>query len=152
MGLDMSVRSIKADLIGDQQIDIDVQKALGCPPEPESGPDVLVEHYRKCREITDKAIKDGVYNNKLWYWRKFYALDDWMRDLYRKRGGVGDFNCSAMRLHPEDLDKIEADFPTANEESSVFCDFDDGEEPKLFTAKAREAIANGHAVLYYAWF
>ena len=38
-------------------------------------------------------------------WRKHYELDDWMTDLYWKKGGKGNdgmFNCCWMKLNLED--------------------------------------------------
>lgn len=40
------------------------------------------------------------------YWRKFYELDNWMKDLFYSKGGTEEFNCAAVRLTRRDLDKL----------------------------------------------
>ena len=41
------------------------------------------------------------------YWRKHPNLHGWMEQLYRKRGGEGDFNGDELELFREDIDSLE---------------------------------------------
>ncbi len=94
-------------------------------------------------------------------WRKFNNLHGWMWRLYDQKGGADHlFNCSLMRLYSDDLDQLEADVGSEDlppQEGFFFgeCeDFDSemADEIRDFIVKAREAIAAGKAVLYYAWW
>ena len=84
-----------------------------------------------------------------------------MLRLYEQKGGTdSDFNCSLLRLNGDDLDQLEADIGREEmppQEGFFFgeCeDFDSdmADEIRAFIVKAREAIAAGKAVLYYAWW
>lgn len=45
-------------------------------------------------------------DNSFFYWRKFYELDNWMKDLFYSKGGTEEFNCAAVRLTRRDIDKL----------------------------------------------
>jgi hypothetical protein len=95
------------------------------------------------------------------YWRKHNAMHGWMEELYRKRGGTGDFNCIPLRLTSEDLDDLENDIIEGNlpETSGFFFgspSHEQSQEDMLedlkFIQDAREAILNDMVVEYYAWW
>lgn len=48
-------------------------------------------------------------NDSFFYWRKFYELDNWMKNLFYEKGGIGKFNCAAIRLPKRDIDKLSYD-------------------------------------------
>lgn len=48
-------------------------------------------------------------NREFFYWRKFYELDNWMKNLFYEKGGIGEFNCAAVRLTRRDIDKLSYD-------------------------------------------
>lgn len=48
-------------------------------------------------------------NREFFYWRKFYELDNWMKNLFYEKGGTGEFNCAAVRLTRRDIDKLSYD-------------------------------------------
>ena len=90
-------------------------------------------------------------------WRKHYELDDWMTDLYWKKGGKGNdgmFNCCWMKLNLEDLDELEGlvfmgeilynDWPSEIE-SQKECDLE-------FIKKAKKIIEDGFDVFYSNWW
>ena len=90
-------------------------------------------------------------------WRKHYELDDWMTDLYWKKGGKGNdgmFNCCWMKLSLEDLDELEglvfmgkisySDWPSEIE-SQKECDLE-------FIKKAKKIIEDGFDVFYSNWW
>ena len=42
------------------------------------------------------------------YWRKHNALQGWMENLFRLRGGQGSFNCQDVYLSAIDIDLLES--------------------------------------------
>ena len=136
MGLDMYAYTAPAELVGDQQVDLG--DTLFADGKPREGVD------------TDFA-----------YWRKFNHLHGWMEQLYRKKGGTqASFNCTTVRLMPEDLDVLEslakAKALTATE-GFFFGGYDlfddDCKETVLeFVQKARAAIGEGKACVYDSWW
>jgi len=102
----------------------------------------------------------GGETEELHYWRKHHDLHGWMERLYRAKGGSEEsFNCTHVRLTPDDLDNLEHDvrnnklpettgfffgnFPPDDE--SIKNDLD-------FIEKARTAIKDGFAVYYDSWW
>ena len=94
------------------------------------------------------------------YWRKHNRLHGWMENLYRSRGGEGEFNCVKLRLHLEDIDALEAD--VLNRElpetggfffgdDSYGCDTDRETDLK-FIDHARRGLNTGKAVYYDSWW
>ena len=47
-------------------------------------------------------------SEELAYWRKHNALQGWMENLYRLRGGKGQLNCESLSLSSEDIDLLES--------------------------------------------
>lgn len=94
------------------------------------------------------------------YWRKFNALHGWMERLYREKGGDAEsFNCVAIRLTEEDLDKLAADAREGNVTptpgfffGSQTLEQEDLEEIYAFVGKALAAIKAGDAVYYDSWW
>lgn len=129
MGLDMFSHAVPVDLLNtDAEVDLEYE------------------------------IPDGF---RLAYWRMFNNLHGWMGRLYEKKGGADPlFNCNLLRLNSDDLNQLEADIGRDDlppQEGFFFgeCeDFDSdmADEIRDFITKAREAIAAGKAVLYYAWW
>jgi hypothetical protein len=128
MGLDMYAYLVNAEAVGNQQVDLEI---------PESEP-----------------------REELFYWRKHHDLHGWMHQLYAHKGGLSStFNCDTLRLTDNDLDELEravqgkalpettgfffGNFPP--DEESVEADLG-------FIAKARQAIADGKAVVYDSWW
>ena len=136
MGLDMYAYTAPAELVGDEQVDMNDR--LFSEGKPVAGVD------------TDFA-----------YWRKFNHLHGWMEKLYRSKGGESaDFNCNTVRLMPADLDRLEAMAsmkvlaPTAGFFFGGQEEFNDEDKQEVldFIAKARQAIADGKAVVYDSWW
>lgn len=116
-------------------------------------------------DVSDKLYKDdqpaeGV-DSEFCYWRKFNHLHGWMENLYRTKGGKDkDFNCSTVRLMPEDIDRLESmarmkALPAKGGfffgDLAAFSD-DDRKEILEFIEKARKVFANGGAVVYDSWW
>jgi hypothetical protein len=136
MGLDMYAYTAPAELVGDQQVDIN---------------DALFDEGK---------AREGVDSNFA-YWRKFNHLHGWMERLYREKGGTREsFNCTTVRLMPEDLDALHAAAsdksltPTAGFFFGGDEAFDDDDQFTVldFVQKARMAIEEGKAVVYDCWW
>jgi hypothetical protein len=146
MGLDMYAYAIKASLIKDEQVDINSFKALEMSEYPTE--EERIAKYKK-----------GSYDSNFAYWRKFNNLHGWMHDLYNRKGGTDpDFNCSTVRLMPEDIDSLEADAKTLKPREGFFFGAgddmspDDIEDVMSFVRKCRSAFANDLAVVYHSWW
>ena len=92
----------------------------------------------------------------LQYCRKHNALQGWMENLYRYKGGKESFNCVAIQLTSGDLDRLEEDvclrqlpvtqgFFYGADTSQDDYNFDRDLE---FIAKAREKDKEGYRVYY----
>jgi hypothetical protein len=135
MGLDMYAYTVKAELIGDQQVDIKLHNPDGDRLYPED---------------TDMNFA---------YWRKFNNLHQWMSELYYAKGGtVSPFNCVTVRLMPDDLDRLRLEAPGLQPRSGFFwgeeteMSLDDIQRVYDFVDKSKQAIAEGKAVLYDSWW
>ncbi len=94
----------------------------------------------------------------LHYWRKHPNLHGWMAERYFEKGGTSsDFNCNTVEITPDDLDALERVI-IANElpaTTGFFFGETNGEEREddlEFIRKAREEIAQGRSIAYYAWW
>lgn len=95
--------------------------------------------------------------SEIHYWRKHPNLHGWMEMLYRAKGGRKVFNCTTVRLTAEDLDALETAVrdDLLPETIGFFFGLTDGSEREddlEFIAKARQALAEGAAVLYDSWW
>lgn len=134
MGLDMYAYTAPIDMVGEKEVDLN---------------DLL---------FIDGKARDGVKTDFA-YWRKFNNLHWWMHELYYRKGGERQtFNCTTVRLMPEDLDKLWADAPTLKPQGGFFwgevelMTKEDIEEVQQFVINARGAIAQGKAVIYDSWW
>ena len=104
---------------------------------------------------TNEEDKDRV---DLAYWRKHPNLQGWMENLYRGKGGEGEFNCVSVQLTIEDLDSLEtaikdAALPETN--GFFFGDDSDDEYREYdleFIKTARDYIGRGYKVFYSSWW
>lgn len=134
MGLDQYAYTAPKELVGDQQVDIEGLSKNGCPAK-------------------------GV-NKDFFYWRKFNALQGWMKELYHQKGGTDEsFNCATVRVDQEDLDQLEEDIQNERlvpvegfffGSSEIFPE--DIESLKDFIQKARQAIEADQVVIYDSWW
>ena len=98
--------------------------------------------------------------NEIFYWRKHHDLHGWVENLYRDRGGAAkSFNCVQVRLYPHNLDRLEVDIRASMlpQTSGFFFGNNPPDEDSIqhdleFISKARESIADGHAVYYDSWW
>ena len=135
MGLDMYAYTVKASLIGDQQVDIKMHNPDGERLFPRDS------------------------NMEFAYWRKFNNLHQWMAELYYKKGGKLDsFNCTTVRLMPDDLARLRSQAAGLKPQSGFFwgdeteMSLEDTQQVYDFVDKALAAIEDGNAVLYDSWW
>lgn len=111
--------------------------------------------------LTIRSKEDGREENlsELFYWRKHHDLHGWMERLWRRKGGVGTFNCCPVQLTAEDLDALQ--FDLLNDALPKTQGFFFGDNPPddeslkedlQFIQKARDTIADGFAVYYDSWW
>ena len=103
-------------------------------------------------EVDEDALQ------KFHYWRKHHDLHDWMERLYVAKGGQNpQFNLSALSLNSADLDALEKAINAGDPpEAPGFC-FGHSSRSELdhdleFIRQAREALEDGMAVIYVAWW
>ena len=106
-------------------------------------------------EIDD--IPDWERRN-LHYWRKHPNLHGWMNRLYWLKGGTDpNFNCNTLAITADDLDALER-VVMANQLPETTGFFfgvtrsEERDEDLEFIRKAREEIAQGRTIAYYAWW
>ena len=58
---------------------------------------------------TKPESDSGPEQRELAYWRKHPNLQGWMENLYRSKGGTGDFNGDEVELVWEDIERLERD-------------------------------------------
>lgn len=105
----------------------------------------------------DLPYEEDRDKNEIFYWRKFNALHGWMEDLYRRKGGTKEFNCTTVRIDLEDLDRLllEADElkPVAGfffGEQTIYPE--DRESINAFVNAAQMEMASGRVVYYDSWW
>ena len=109
------------------------------------------------RPTTDFDLDEEKYND-LHYWRKHPNLHGWMENLYFQKGGESEnFNCDTLLLTEQDIDRLEEDIKAKDlpETEGFFFGEPTGEELEddlEFIRKAREVLAQGRQVAYYAWW
>lgn len=170
MGLDMYAYSIRADLIGDEQVDIlPFDKAIqqiGFQSLTEDeflklDEDAKKTYHTELNAAVTKAKEQELVDADFAYWRKFNHLHGWMEQLYEKKGGKSPtFNCATVRITAADLDRLEslaslkAMVPAEGFFFGSYEPFDDEDRSAVlaFVKKAREAIKNGRAIVYDSWW
>ena len=92
------------------------------------------------------------------YWRKHPNLQGWMEQLWREKGGEGDFNCVDVELTLDDLEQLEVTIQRAELPSKEGFFFGTGsddfycEQDLEFIAEASKAIKGGYKVVYTSWW
>ncbi|MGO9547341.1 MAG: phosphoglycerate kinase [Rhodomicrobium sp.] len=110
---------------------------------------------RRLKSAVDFATKET--DQELHYWRKHPNLHGWMENLYRRKGGAQEFNCTTVQLTPNDIDLLEV--VIGENKLPQTCRFffgeSDGSEREddlAFLAKARAAFEQGLCVYYTSWW
>ena len=117
--------------------------------------------HHATQTVIHAIVKDSCgFDDDFAYWRKFNALHGWMKDLYERKGGEGEFNCDTVRLNPEDINELEeaaknkllAPVPGFFFGSQDEFNDEDREEVLEFCSKCRLAFSEGKAVFYNSWW
>lgn len=111
---------------------------------------------RKLWKQVDFPIDDN--DTQLFYWRKHPNLFGQLERYYQEKGGTdSDFNCSTLQLTLVDLDRLERaitdkrlPFTTGFFFGQSYNSEDERQHDLDFIAKARNAIANGLSVYFFA--
>lgn len=135
MGLDMYAYTVPAELIGDQQVDINLESIENVNHE--------FAYWRK-------------FNHLHGWMQRLYR---------QKGGQSCDFNCDKVRLMPEDIDRLEADLNAkisgAQDNLQATAGFffggsewyeEDEQSLRKFIQNSREALGSGLAVIYDSWW
>ena len=91
-------------------------------------------------------------------WRKHPNLQGWIENLWRERGGEGEFNCEDVELSEIDLLKLQDDVMKflLPETTGFFygesCDKENMTTDLQFIDDALKNIKNGYRVVYDSWW
>lgn len=99
---------------------------------------------------------------EFFYWRKHNRLQGWMGNLFREKGGEGEFNCKDLELTIEDLNKLEQcvrnkKLPQTEgfffgNDSYEYYDEEFLERDLKFITEAKEYLNSGVKVFYSCWY
>lgn len=170
MSLEMRICKIRADLVGDRQVDVNLRRlaeqAVGYTQpslEQESKftkderEKETAKHFAAWKKIDDEDILDMDF----WYWNSFGHLDGWMKHLYYEKCGIDEyFNACSVCLTLEDLAKLKKDIQENNiKQLKYFFDLYDESFPRNaesafeFIQKASELLKDDtHALFYVSWW
>ena len=110
------------------------------------------------------TLTDTTTKTELHYWRKHNRLQGWMEELWRSKGGDGEFNLVDVHIDEGDLDKLEAailnkELPECGGFFFGNDSYDDYEgqygykdDDIEFIGKARKALADGWKIVYSCWW
>ena len=104
--------------------------------------------------------KDNGYPEKisLCEWRKHPNLQGWMERLWRSKGGEGEFNCVAVELNGDDLQRLRIDVDHRDLPSTTGFFYGGNsdeyykEQDLTFVEEALELIEAGYKIEYYSWW
>lgn len=110
-------------------------------PEEQTEEEKIIDH------IDDPNFSEAI---EIAFWNNHQDLQWWMETLYHQKGGTKvDLNCTAVRLLPEDIDKLEDDVKNCR----IFNKYESTWRQKDldFVTAARAAFADGEVVFYDSW-
>jgi len=97
----------------------------------------------------------GEHKVEIAYWRKHANLQGWMENIYRAKGGEGQFNCVSVFLNEEDIDRLESEYTNLDTATGFFwgCSQpEDDEYTREFIVSARKRLSEGYTVEYTSWW
>jgi len=118
-------------------------------------------------KIKKGKIKSSIINpddlnseisKEICYWRKHPNLQGWMNRLYEEKGGDEVFNCIAILLTLEDIERLERDVinnklpDTEGFFYGTSADEHYKEKDLLFIQNAKLWIEDGYDILYDSWW
>ena len=99
--------------------------------------------------------RKGEEKTEIMYWRKHANLEGWMANLYRTRGGEGDFNCIDLKLSEEDLLNLQLQHRTLETSEGFFWGYtteEKVEDTQAFIDKALDMMKDGYEIIYTSWW
>jgi len=104
------------------------------------------------------AVDNNGEKEEIAYWRKHPNLQGWMENLWRSKGGTGEFNCEEVELTFQDLDNLMDAIKGSNLPQTKGFFFGDDKDYYYsqndlnFVQEAKTAIADGYQVFYSSWW
>ena len=89
------------------------------------------------------------------YWRKHANLEGYMEEVFRSRGGIGDFNCVDLKLTKTDLLELRdkhRDLPDADGFFWGETSQKKIEDTQTFIEVALQAVDEGWDIIYSSWW
>lgn len=117
--------------------------------------------YKIINYIPESSIgfEDDFYKKtyeELYYWRKNYNLQIWMRELYIAKGGTDEFNCKVLLLTMDDIKNLEQwlneNKDEENEDEENEYKYQQKQHTLAFCELAINAINNGYTIIYDSWW
>ena len=120
--------------------------------------------YQVKSDYDSDSRTETTTKTELHYWRKHNRLQGWMEELWRSKGGDGEFNLVDVTLDEDDLDRLEAAIQNKKlpETGGFFFGSDSYEDYEgedgykdsdiEFVQKARKALQGGWRVVYSCWW
>jgi hypothetical protein len=102
-----------------------------------------------------RANKEGCDEVEIMTWRKHADLQKWMEQLFRDRGGEGQFNMVDLPLIVDNLNELEQNYLHLEKGAGFFwgeTTIDDIEDTKTFIDEARKLIMRGWNISYTSWW
>lgn len=113
--------------------------------------------YKTLEPVEACGFKEPEDTEEIQYWRKHPNLHSWMEQLYRSKGGLGQFNCTTVRL--DDADLIALEDAVKNDRLPPTEGFffgtsrpEEKDDDLKFIIAAREAMKDGYTVFYSSWW
>jgi len=135
------------------------QYAFARKGEPiEATEDYTYEDFEGNRHVEQRTYVSYEEEHEVAYWRKHPNLQGWMENLWRMKGGEGEFNCVDVELNAANLEQLEYALrfdrlpPT---EGFFFGDDSDEyykEADAEFIREARQYLSDGYKIVYTSWW
>jgi hypothetical protein len=120
--------------------------------------------YKVKSDYNSDSRTETTTKTELHYWRKHNRLQGWMEELWRSKGGTGEFNLVDVRIDEEDLESLEQTILDRElpETGGFFFGNDSYEDYEgeygykdsdlEFIKKAKEAMSGGWRIVYSCWW
>jgi len=116
--------------------------------------------YKVKRDYNHEEKTETITKIEIAYWRKHNALEGYMCDLFRSKGGDGEFNCRTLPLDNDDLDELEETINNKElpETEGFFFGNDTSKDEecnaqdKQFIDDARKALEDEWDIEYTSWW
>lgn len=118
------------------------------------------EEIQLAKELANSGVEvTPIQTEELHDWRKHPDLHGLMEEIWKEKGGTGEFNCEDVNLNLQDLERIEERVKARSlpKTSGFFFGISENNDWELkddldFIRKAKEAINEGYQVFYTSWW